>query len=131
MEGPLNLSKFILGFITNAGLTTLRLINCMNMIMDENQGMISHFLSDSREKIGNLLQTFWRQHLLKKFKQNYLISGRFKNCWHNCFTNTCLLHEITWNYLQFKSPISLRKKLVQRNPLLQPRWRDERVRDNV
>lgn len=48
MEGPLNLSKFILGFITNAGLTTLRLINCMNMIMimDENQGMISHFLSD-------------------------------------------------------------------------------------
>lgn len=46
MEGPLNLSKFILGFITNAGLTTLRLINCVNMIMDENLEMISHFLSD-------------------------------------------------------------------------------------
>lgn len=67
---------------------------------------------------------------MKKIKQNYLIED-FKYCRHNCFTNTCLLHEITWNYLQFKSPISLRKKLVQRNPLLQPRWRDERVRDNV
>lgn len=65
MEGPLNLSKFIFGFITNAGLTTLHLINCMNMIMDENLEMISHFLSDLREKIGNLLQTFWRQSILK------------------------------------------------------------------
>lgn len=58
MEGPLNLSKFILGFITNAGLTTLRLINCMNMIMDENQGMISHFSLTSAKKSATSCRLF-------------------------------------------------------------------------
>lgn len=78
MEGPLNLSKFIFGFITNAGLTTLHLINCMNMIMDENLEMISHFLSDLREKIGNLLQTFWRQNILKFVRLTINIQKIFK-----------------------------------------------------